>query len=63
VGSTGHRGAQPAQEQLRHEQQRSCSSTDHLAETTRAYIAAGTALVVAALVALAAVVSSALQSR
>ena len=59
MGGAGHRGAEPAQEQLRHEQQRGDPPADQFAVAARAFVAAGTALVVAAVVALAAVVSQA----
>jgi len=61
VGGTGHRGAEPPQEQLRPEQQRRNADQDAAATGTR--IAAPTSSVVAARLAVAAVVSQAFRSH
>jgi hypothetical protein len=63
VGSAGHLGAKPAWEQLRQKQQWRDAAADQITVAAPACIAANTALVVAAWLALAAVVSPPLQSR
>jgi hypothetical protein len=63
VGGTGHRGAEPPQEQLRPEQQRRNAAAYQTAVAAPACIASGTAPVVAARLAVAAVVSLAVRIR